>query len=110
MPKYLLHGTYNLVGARGLLKEGGSSRKSHISEIITYLGGRVESFYYAFGCDDVYAIVELPDNVSAAALSLAFGSGGGFRADTVVLLTSEEIDRAAAKVASIGYRPPGHAR
>ena len=107
MPKYLFHGSYTLEGVRGLLKEGGSSRRSHFKENIGNLGGSVEAFYYAFGGDDVYAIVDLPDNVSGAAMSLALGAGGGFRATTIALLTPEEVDQATRKAASVGYRPPG---
>ena len=110
MPKYLSYGSYTLEGVRGLLREGGSSRRSHFKEIIGKLGGNVEAFYYAFGGEDVYAIVDIPDNVSSAAISLALGAGGGFRASTIVLLTPEEIDQATKKVASMGYRPPGQSR
>jgi len=107
MPKYLFHGAYTPEGIRGLLKEGGSSRKAHFEENIGNLGGRVEAFYYAFGGDDVYAIVDLPDNVSSAAISLALNAGGGFRASTIVLLTTEEMDQATQKAASVDYHPPG---
>ena len=34
------------------------------------LGGRIESFYYAFGEYDFVVIAEFPDNVSAGALSV----------------------------------------
>jgi uncharacterized protein with GYD domain len=107
MPKYLFHGSYTSVGVRGLLKEGGSSRKAHFEENIENLGGRVETFYYAFGGDDVYTIVDLPDNVSSAAVSLALNAGGGFRVSTIVLLTTEEMDQATQKATSVGYHPPG---
>ena len=110
MSKYLSHGSYTLEGVRGLLKEGGSSRRSHFEEIIGKLGGKVEAFYYAFGNDDVYAIIDLPDNVSSAAISLALGAGGGFRASTIVLLTPDEVDQATKKAASVGYHPPGQSR
>jgi len=70
----------------------------------------VEAFYYSFGGDDVYAIVDLPDNISSAAISLALGAGGGFRASTIVLITPEDVDQAAKKAASVGYRPPGQSR
>ncbi|MCK9356576.1 MAG: GYD domain-containing protein [Dehalococcoidia bacterium] len=106
MPKYLLHGSYTIEGSRGLLKTGGSSRQAHFKENVANLGGKVEAFYYAFGGDDVYAIVELPDNVSSVALSMALGAGGGFQPGIVVLLTPEEIDQAAKKVPSVHYRPP----
>jgi uncharacterized protein with GYD domain len=107
MPKYSFHGSYSLEGVRGLLKEGGSARRSHFKDNIGNLGGNVESFYYIFGGDDVYAIVDLPDNVSGAAMSLALGAGGGFRASTIALLAAEEVDQATRQAASVGYRPPG---
>ena len=110
MPKYLVYGAYTLDGVRGLIKEGGSARKKHFHENVANLGGEVEAFYFAFGGDDVYAIVDLPDNVSSAAISLALGAGGGFRASTTVLLTPEEVDQATKKVSSVGYRPPGQSR
>jgi uncharacterized protein with GYD domain len=106
MPKYLFHGSYTLEGVRGLIKEGGSSRKAHFEENIGNLGGKVESFYYAFGGEDVYAFVDLPDNVSSAAVSLAINAGGGFKVSTIVLLTVEEIDEAAQKAPVVGYHPP----
>ena len=52
---YLFHGSYTIDGIRGLIKEGGSSRRSHFEENVGSLGGKVESFYYAFGGDDIYA-------------------------------------------------------
>ncbi len=55
--------------------------------------------------DDVYAIADLPDNVSAAAISLATAQAGFVRLRTVVLLTAEEIDEATKR--SGDYRPPG---
>ena len=67
----------------------------------------MEAFYFSFGGDDIYAIVDLPDNISSTAISLALGAGGGFRASTIVLLTPEEVDQAIKKAASVGYRPPG---
>lgn len=92
---------------RGLLKEGGSSRKGHFEKNISNLGGCVDAIYYAFGGNDVYAIVDLPDNVSSAAVSLALNAGGGFQVSTNVLLTPEEIDQAIKKATSVGYRSPG---
>lgn len=107
MPKYLFHGSYTLEGVRGLLRVGGSSRKAHFEKNVGNLGGRVEAFYYAFGGDDIYAIADLPDNASSAALSLALNAGGGFKVSTIVLLSTEEIDRATEKAPLVGYHPPG---
>lgn len=107
MPKYLIHGAYSVEGMQGLIEEGGSLRIKHFRENIANLGGKVESVYYALGNYDVYAIVELEDNISSAALTIALNAGGGFKASTTVLLTPEEIDEAAKKTKQVGYHPPG---
>lgn len=49
MAKYLLKASYTPDGTKGLLKEGGSSRKAAVQNAISGLGGKLESFYYAFG-------------------------------------------------------------
>ncbi len=67
--------------------------------------GQVEAFYYGFGETDAWIIADLPDNASAAAVSLAVGATGAVATETVVLLTAEEVDEAAKK--SVDYRPPG---
>jgi len=38
----------------------------------------VEAFYFAFGGEDIYAIVDLPDNVSSSAISLALALAVAF--------------------------------
>ena len=69
------------------------------------LGGTLECFYFAFGDDDVYTIADLPDNTTAAAVSMTVGAAGAAQITTVPLLDVDEVDAAAAK--SIGYRAPG---
>ncbi len=105
MPKYLFHGSYTQDGAKGLLKEGGSSRKAHFEQLLSGMGGKLEAFYFAFGDTDVYGIAELPDEAAAAAVSLTLAAAGGVALQTTVLIEAETID-AATKV-SVGYRPPG---
>src|SRR3712207_8855552 len=60
---------------------------------------RLESFDFALGEADVYAIVELPDSAAAAALSLTITGGGVASVRTVVLLTPEE-DRKSTRLNS----------
>jgi uncharacterized protein with GYD domain len=105
MPKYLLQVSYSLDGIKGVKAKGGSARREAAEEAVKNVGGTTESFYFAFGDADVYVIADLPDDVAAAALSLAVCAGGGARAKTVVLLTPEEMDVAAKR--EVGYRPPG---
>jgi uncharacterized protein with GYD domain len=105
MAKYLFQASYTATGAKGLAKEGGSSRRDRVERMLESMGGRLESFYYAFGDTDVYGIGELPGNVAAAAVSLAINSSGAVSNRLVVLLSAEEMDEAAKK--SVTYQPPG---
>jgi uncharacterized protein with GYD domain len=105
MPKYLIEGSYSTQGVEGVKSKGGSSRRDAVAEMISGLGGEIESFYFAFGDSDVYVTVDLPDNEAAAAANLAVNATGAVDVKTVVLLTPEEIDTAAER--SVGYRPPG---
>ena len=106
MPKYLFEAHYTAAGAKGLAHEGGTGRRAAIAKMTEGLGGKLETFYYAFGGVDVFGIVDLPDNASAAAMALAISQGGGATGRTVVLITPEEMDNASKK--AVAYRPPGH--
>jgi uncharacterized protein with GYD domain len=109
MAKYLIEASYSHEGLKGLLKDGGSGRKAAVEAAIKALGGRLESFYFAFGTADVYCTAEFPDNVSAAAFALAVGGTGALaHFKTTVLLTGDEVDQAAKKSAGAAYRAPGH--
>ena len=105
MPKYLLQASYTADGVKGLLKDGGSKRRDAAKTLIESLGGRLEALYFAFGDTDVMAIVDFPDNASAAASSLTIAGSGALASRLTVLLTPEEIDQATKK--SGKYTPPG---
>ena len=105
MPKYLIKANYVGEGLKGLLKEGGTSRRAVVEKMINSMGGKLEAFYYAFGETDLYAIVDMPDNVSTAAFNLTVAASGAVTLNATVLMTPEEIDQAAKK--SPSYRPPG---
>lgn len=105
MPKYLIKGSYTAGGTKGLLSEGGTSRKAAIDKLVKSLGGTLEVFYYAFGDDDVIVIADLPDDATAVALSLTAGATGTVTLSTTALLAPETIDEAAKK--TIDYRPAG---
>jgi uncharacterized protein with GYD domain len=105
MKKYLIKASYNSAGIKGLIEDGGSQRKLAVEKMLVGMGGRMESFYFAFGAHDVYAIAELPDDVSAAAVGLRINSSGLVSLSTTVLLSPEDIDAAVKK--SVDYRAPG---
>ena len=105
MPKYLFEAHYTPDGAKGIIKDGGSARRAAIDKAVTALGGRMEAFYFAFGGVDAYVTVDLPDNVTAAAMALAVNQSGLASTRTIVLLTPEETDAATKKTPQ--YRGPG---
>lgn len=57
MAKYLIQATYSAAGVKGLLKEGGSSRRAAVAKAVAGIGGKLESLYYAFGKVDCYIII-----------------------------------------------------
>jgi uncharacterized protein with GYD domain len=105
MPKFLITASYTATGTQGLLKEGGKKRQAAVAALLKGAGGSLECFYYALGEADAYLIVDLPDQVSAAAISLAVNASGAVVIKTTPLLTPDDIDTAAKK--RVGYRPPG---
>ncbi len=107
MAKYLVEVEYTLEGIRGVTSEGGTARVAAATAGIEELGGKVEEFYFAFGKTDAVVIVDIPDNISAAALGLAVTAGGGAATRTTVLLTAAEMDDAAQRASNSSYRPPG---
>jgi len=105
MPKYLIEAAYTAEGLRGLQKDKASGRRQALLKAVESLEGKVEAFYFSMGDRDVVVIVEAPDAVSVAALSLAASATGLVRVRTTALLTVEEVDRALEKKHS--YRGPG---
>jgi uncharacterized protein with GYD domain len=109
MAKFLIQAGYSHEGVKGVIKDGGTGRRTAVEAAVKALGGRLEAFYFAFGESDVVGIVDGPDNVSAAAFALAVGASGALSSfKTTVLMTPEEVDQAAKKAAGASYRAPGH--
>jgi uncharacterized protein with GYD domain len=105
MPKYMLRVNYTAEGAKGLVRDGGSKRRAVAQAAAESVGGRVESFYFAFGDTDAFVVADLPDAASAAAIALTVSASGGATVQTTVLMTPEEVDAAAKK--SPLYSAPG---
>jgi uncharacterized protein with GYD domain len=105
MPKYLFAAQLTQRGVQGVLKEGGTARREALRKTAESVGGKLEAFYFAFGTNDVYLIVDVPDAASAAAFSMTTSATGAVRVSTTVLITPEEMDEVKAK--TVEYRPPG---
>ena len=106
MAKYLIKASYSADGIKGVLAAGGSARVTAVKQVVKGIGGKIEAFYFALGDTDAFIIVDLPDNVTAAALAATVGASGALsKYETIVLLTPAEIDEATQTV--VKYRPPG---
>jgi uncharacterized protein with GYD domain len=105
MPKYLIQASYSSEGIQGLIRDSAAGRRADVQAAVKALGGTVEIFYYSFGTDDVITILDLPDNVTAAALALTTSGTGAVRVKTTPLLTVEEVDKALD--VQMKYRAPG---
>ena len=70
-------------------------------------GGKIKGFWYTLGDYDVVIIETLPDNVSAAAHSMAAIASGAFKLfKTTPLLSVNEGIEAMKKASKAGYKPP----
>jgi uncharacterized protein with GYD domain len=107
MAYFLLQGAYTPEAWKTLV-ENPVNRTEAVRPAIEKLGGQIESTYFTFGEYDLLLILRMPDNVSAAAFSLAVAAGGAFKAHkTTPLMTPEEGLEALRKAGDTGYRPPG---
>lgn len=105
MPKYMTRVSFTTDGVKGLQKEKPTQRRAAVAKLLESAGGKLETFYFAFGQDDGIAIYDIPDNVTAAALSVAANAAGHVHLSITPLMTAEEMDEAVDK--SSKYRPPG---
>ena len=105
MPKFLIQATYTSEGTKGLLKEGASGRRTAVDQVVSSLGGKVEAMYFAFGQDDLVMIIDFPDPVSMAAVSLTVKASGALHTRATPLLTVDEIDEASRR--QVAFRAPG---
>lgn len=81
-------------------------RSEAVSGAVEKLGGKVERFWMAFGEYDIIGVVDMPDNISAAAFAMAIGAGGACKdVKTTPLMTTKEGIEAMRKAATCGYTP-----
>jgi uncharacterized protein with GYD domain len=74
MPKYLFQASYTVQGEEGVRAKGGSDRRDAVADTMRSAGGELECLYFEFGDRDAFAIVDLPDDEAAAAVSPPAGA------------------------------------
>jgi uncharacterized protein with GYD domain len=105
MPHYLQQVAYSREGWEALVANP-QNRIEAVRPVIEKLGGRIESAWFSFGDYDVVVITDLPDNVSAAAIAMAFAAGGACKSvQTTALISADEAVQALKKAGECGYRP-----
>src|SRR5260221_11553560 len=107
MAHYLYQGAYTPEALKVLIKKP-INRFEVIRKTVEELGGKIDGGWFAFGEYDIVLLLEMPDNVSAAALSLAVAAGGAVHGGkTTPLMSMEEGVAAMKKAGTSSYRPPG---
>ena len=106
MAYYLLQAAYTSEAWAAMVKNP-QDRVAAVRPVVERLGGKIEQGWLAFGEYDIVAIFQMPDNVSAAAFSIAASAGGSVRTiKTTPLMTIEEGIAAMKKAGGAGYRAP----
>ncbi|HVA18333.1 MAG TPA: GYD domain-containing protein [Candidatus Dormibacteraeota bacterium] len=104
MPHYLLQIAYNEEAWRALIKNP-VDRIEAVRPAVEKIGGKIREGWFAFGDYDVVCIAEMPDNISAAAIAIAFAGGGACKSvKTTPLMSTTEAVEALKKASHAGYR------
>jgi uncharacterized protein with GYD domain len=105
MPSYLLQVSYSADALAAMIKKP-LNRGEAVRKSIEKLGGTISGYWLSFGDYDVVAIIDMPDNVSAAAFALAAAAGGACKSvKTTPLISAEDGIAAMKKAGSSGYKP-----
>jgi uncharacterized protein with GYD domain len=82
-------------------------REDVVKKTVESLGGKLHSFFFAFGEYDVVLLIELPDNKAAASLALAVGATGSVsKYVTTVLMTPADAVEAMKGAKRVSYAAP----
>jgi uncharacterized protein with GYD domain len=105
MPHYLQQVAYSREGWEAVVANP-QNRIEAVRPAVEKLGGKIVSAWFSFGDYDIVVITEMPDNVSAAAIAMAFAAGGACKSvQTTPLISAEEAVQALKKARDCGYQP-----
>ena len=94
-------------GAWATLVKKPQNRMKAVGQSVEKLGGKIMSSWMTFGDYDFLLVLNMPDNVSAAAFAVAVAAGGACRSvKTTPLLSMEQGMEAMKKARASGYKPP----
>jgi uncharacterized protein with GYD domain len=109
MTKYAFFFSYSSESWARMIRAPGD-RTAAVRQVLASQGGSLDCIYWMSGSHDGIAIADLPDSVSAAAVSIAVASTGAIaHSQTHVLLTQEELGQALQQAGATvrAFQPPG---
>jgi uncharacterized protein with GYD domain len=105
MPSYMVQVAYTSEAAAALVKRP-QNRIEAVRKPVERLGGKIVGAWLTFGDHDTVVVIEMPDNISAAAFALALSAGGACKSvKTTALISAEEGVEAMKKAGTAGYKP-----
>ena len=106
MSIYMLQAAYTAQAWQNLVTKP-EDRRVAIGGVVKAAGGRLLDLYFVFGENDLVAIFEAPDPISAAAVSVAANIAGHVKSiKTTQLLTVEDSLELMRRTASLGPAQP----
>jgi uncharacterized protein with GYD domain len=105
MPSYLFQVAYTPEAWAAMVKKP-QDRIEAVRPSVEKMGGKLTAGYLAFGEYDIVAIIDMPNNATAAAFAMAVAAGGACKSvkTTPLMSTREGID-AMKKASGSTYRP-----
>ena len=105
MPHFLQQVAYSREGWEALVANP-QNRIEAVPPAIENWEARLKAVWFSFGDYERCNHLDLPDNVSAAAIAMAFAAGGACKSvETIPLISPEEATQALRKARECGYRP-----
>ena len=96
MPMYVILVNWTEQGARSVTET--TQRAEQVRQMITQMGGRMDTLLWTQGRYDLVGVMEAPDEETAAAVGLRVGMGGAVRTETLRAFDTEEMGRILAKL------------
>ncbi len=107
MAYYLFQGRYSTNAIKAMVDKP-QDRESAARALVEAAGGKMHSFFFCFGHEDVVAVLEFPDDTAMASCTLVLGASGALAGGaTTKLLTSSEAQAAMSKAQALkaSYKP-----
>lgn len=106
MSYYLIQASYTPQAIAAMVKNP-QDRAATVRPIVEKAGGKLHGLWFTFGDTDIVAIAEMPNNLSAAAISMAIGASGAMSSyRSTPLMTSAEAVEAMQKAGAVSYQGP----